>query len=223
MDKRKQEILDQAEWEDIIPKLLKHALSKLRRRYFHNNSPLRGSKIDQIAQDQVMGAIAKLYDETISWDYEKKDNLLYFLQSIVNSQISHIFDDDEYLTTERFPTSSAESDSEHIEIEEMLKKANPHEKHARDMTPSAPPDPEAALLNKEQEEQDKAATGGLLERLKGDKELEDVVLCIMAGTVKPQEIAKEMGVEVKHVNNLQKKLRRAYKDLQEQARKEKRQ
>lgn len=221
MDKKKRELLEQADWDIIIPSLLKYALNKLRRRSFYDNSPLDGMDINHIAQDQVMGAIGKLWDETVSWDYEKKDNLLYFLQGGIKSQISHLFDNDEYLTTERFPVAFAEGSNKASEVEEVLKRANPHEEHARDITPSTLPNPEEALLNKDQEEEDKAATGALLERLKGDTELEDVCWCIMAGITKPQEIAKEMGVEVKHVNNLQKKLRRVYRDLQEHARKEK--
>ena len=217
MDKKKRELLEQADWDIIIPSLLKYTLNKLRWRFFYDNSPLGGMDINQIAQDQVMGAIGKLWDETVSWDYEKKDNLLYYIQSGIKSQISHLFDNDEYLTTERFPVAFTDGSNKATEIEEVLKKANPQEEHARDITPSTPPNPEKALLDKEQEEEDKAATDALLERLKGDKELEDVVWCIMAEITKPQEIAKEMGVEVKHVNNLQKKLRRAYKDLQEHA------
>lgn len=221
MDKKKREVLEQADWDDVLPRLLKHALNKLRRRFFFSSSTLHSTKTEQIAQDQGMEAIVKLWDETVYWDYEKKDNLLYFLQGVINSQISHLFDNEEYLTTERFPVASSESSDEHIEVEELLKRADPHEEHARDITPTVPSDPEEALLIKEQEARDKSATDALLERLKGDKELEDIVLCIMGGTTKPQEISEEMGVEVKHVYNLQKKLRRIYKDLLEQARKEK--
>ena len=101
LDKKKRELLDQANWDDIIPKLLKHARSKLRRHFFYDNSPLGGSKIEQIAEDQVIDAIGKLWDETVSWDYEKKDNLFYFFQGVVNSQVSHLFDNDEYDTTGR--------------------------------------------------------------------------------------------------------------------------
>ncbi len=215
------ELLDHADWDVIIPNLLKYALSKLRRRFFCDNSPLGGTDINQIAQDQVMEAIGKLWAETVSWDYEKKDNILIALKAVIKSQVSHLFDNDEYLTTGRFPVAFGNGINEDVEVEELLKRANPHEEHAGDITPSTPLNPEEALLNKEQEALDKANMDRLLERLKGDKELEDVVLCIWAEVVKPMGIAKEMGVDVKHVNNLQKKLRRAYKDLHEQARKEK--
>ena len=221
LDRKKRELLDQADWDDIIPKLLKHALSKLRRHFFYDNSPLGGSKIEQLAEDLVIDAVGKLWDETVSWEHGKKDNLFYFLQGVINSQVSHLFDNDEYKTTGRFPVATSEGAATDVEVEELLKRANPHDEHARDLTPSTPPNPEDALLTKEQEEQDKANADALLERLKGDKELEDVFLCIMGGTTKPREIAQEMGVEVKQVYNLQKKLRRIYVDLQGQGRKEK--
>jgi hypothetical protein len=167
-----------------------------------------------------MEAIVKLWTEEVCWDYETKD-LLFLLKGVIDSQVSHLFDNDEYLTTGRFPIASSEGINKDVEVEELLKRANPYEEHARDLTPSAPPNPEEALLGKEQEKQDKTVTDILLERLKGNKELEDAFLCVMAGTTKPQAIAEEMGIEVRHVNNLQKKLRRAYIDLQGQARKEK--
>lgn len=221
LDKKKRELIDHADWDVIIPSLLKYTLSKLRRRFFRDNSSLGGTDINQIAQDQVMEAIVKLWDETVFWDYKKKDNILIALKSVIKSQVSHLFDNDEYLITGRFPVAFDSGINEDVEVEELLKRANPHEEHAEDITPATPLNPEEALLNKEQEAQDKVNMDRLLERLKGDKELEDVVLRIWADVVKPLEIAKEMGVDVKHVNNLQKKLRRAYKDLQEQARKEK--
>lgn len=222
MDKKKRELLDQAKWEDILLRLLKYTLNKLRRRFFFKTSPLGGTDVAQIAQDQVMEAIGKVWTEERSWDNETK-NLFSLLIDIIDSQISHLFDNDEYLTTGRFPVASSDGSNKEVEVEELLKRANPHDEHARDITSSAPLNPEEALLEKEQREQDKAAEKILLERVNGNKELEDVVWCIMAGITKPQEIAQQLGIKVQDVNNLQKKLRRAYKDLQEQARKEKRQ
>ncbi len=222
MDERKRELLEGADWDFILPKLLKHALYKLRRRFFYNKSPISGLDITDLAQDQVQEAVVKLWEEEVDWDFERKE-IMVLLRGVIDSQISHIFDKAEYLTTERFPTGSIERNNEHMEAEEMLKKANPHEKHSREITPSTPPDPVSILLNKEEQDQDKAAMDSLLERLNGEKELEDTVWCMMAGITKPREIAKEMGVDVKHVYNLQKRLRRIYKDLHDQVRKEKRQ
>jgi len=223
LDQRKRDLLDHADWDNIIPRLAKYALNKLRRLDIIDNSPLAGKDLTQIAEEQVMDAIGKLWDETVSWDYKKKDDLLIFLKGVVKSQISHLCDTEEYLKTERFPIDPEGRSGEHVEIEEALKKANPHEKHAEVMASARFPGPDEVLMEREQEKQDKAAMDALLERLNGDKELEEVVMCIMAGAAKPREIEKEMGVETKHVNNLQKKLRRIYKDLHEQAGKERRQ
>jgi hypothetical protein len=221
LDKRKRELLDQANWDEIIPRLLKHSLSKLWRLDINDNSPLAGKNLNQIAEDQVMDAIGKLWDETVTWDYEKKDDLLIFLKGVIKSQVSHLCDNEEYLKTERFPVASEGSGGEYVEIEEVLKKANPHENHAEVMAPTPLPGPDEVLMEKEREKQDNSAMDALLKRLNGDKGLEEVVLCIMAEITKPGEIAAQMGVETKHINNLQKKLRRIYKDLLEHARKEK--
>jgi DNA-directed RNA polymerase specialized sigma24 family protein len=223
VDNRKRDLLDQANWDEIIPQLLKYALSKLRRLDINVSSPLSGLDLNQVAEEQVMEAIRKVWDETVTWDYEKKDDLLLFLKGVVKSQVSHLCDNEEYLKTKRFPIAAEMSDGDPIEVEEILDKANPHEKHAEVMATAPLPNPDEILSEKERGMQDKAAMDALLGRLNGDKELEDAVMCIMAGLTTPREIAKEMGVETKHVNNLQKRLRRIYKDLHEQDRKERRQ
>lgn len=219
MEKQKRELLEQADWKDIIPRLLMHAINKLRQKYFLYNSPLAGFDIKDIAQEQVMEAIGKLWSEKVNWKYEEKDNLLYFLQNTINSQISHLFDNMEYLTTERFPITHEDADSKPLEVEELLKRANPVETHAESMNPSLPPDPLSELIDREEEE---AAMATILGQIKGDGELEDVVLCIMNDICKPKEIAKELSLKVGEINNRQKRLRRVYKNLLEQVRKEKR-
>ena len=223
MDNRKRALLDQANWDEIILQLSKYALSKLRRLDINVSSPLAGMDLNHVAEEQVMEAIRKVWDETVTWDYEKKDDLLIFLKGVVKSLVSHLCDNEEYLKTKRFPIAAEMSDSEPVEVEEVLKRANPHEKHAEVMASTPLPNPDGMLLEEELGMQDKAAMDALLGRLNGDKELEDTVMCIMAGLTTPREIAKEMGVETKHVYNLQKRLRRIYKDLHEQVRKERRQ
>jgi DNA-directed RNA polymerase specialized sigma24 family protein len=218
VDNRKRDLLDQANWDEIIPRLLNYALSKLRRLDINASSPLAGMDLKHVAEEQVMEAISKVWDETVIWDYEKKDDLLLFLKGVVKSIVSHLCDNKEYLKTKRFPIAAEMSDGEPIEVEEVLKRANPHEQHAEVMATTPFPNPDGILLEKEQGMQDKAVMDALLERLNGDKELEDTVMCIMAGLTSPREIAKEMGIETKHVNNLQKRLRRIYKDLHEQDR-----
>lgn len=220
MDKKKRDIQDLANWDEIIPQLVKYALSKLRRLDIINSSPLAGMDLIQIAEEQVMEAIGKLWDETVTWDYEKKDDLLIFLKGGIKSQVSHLCDNEEYSKTKRFPLSNEISGGEPIEVEEALNRANPHEKHAEFMATTPVLNPFEILAEKEQEIQDTAAMDALMGRLNGDRELEDTFMCIMVGLTKPREIAKEMEIETKHVNNLQKRLRRIFKDLHEQARKE---
>ena len=218
MEKKVSEFLENASWDQIIPELLKYALNKINLKLFHTNSLLKGAYSSDIAGDVVMESIKKLLDGTRSWDPDAKDDLTIHLKSVIKSEISHIDDGEESKITRRFPTKNT-SDDDPVEVEELLKIANPQEEHAAAIMPLPPLNPEEVIEEKERLERDRAAMDNILERVKGDTELEDVILCIMEGIYKPREISDKLGVDVKDINNRQKRLRRIYKDLYKQAKK----
>lgn len=218
VENKTRELLEKAPWGQIIPELLKFALYKARQKLFEDNGLLEGAYRADIAADVVMESIRKILDGTRSWDPDAKDDLTIHLKGIIKSEISHLDDDDESKATGRLPTKKT-SGSDTMEVEELLKRANPMEEHAAEIMASPPLNPVEVLEDKERLERDNAAMNEILERVKGDSGLEDVVLCIMEGITKPSEIAEKLGVDVKDINNRQKRLRRTYKDLLENARK----
>lgn len=218
MEKKASELLENAPWEQIIPELLKYALNKINLKLFHSNSLLNGAYSSDIAGDVVMESIKKLLDGTRSWDPDAKDDLTIHLKSVIKSEISHLYDDEESKKTRRFSTKNTSYDDP-VEVEELLKIANPQEEHAADIMPLPPLNPEEVIEEKEQLERDNVAMANILERVKGAPELEDVVLCIMEGISKPREISSKLGVDVKDINNRQKRLRRIYNDLSKQVKK----
>jgi hypothetical protein len=71
--------------------------------------------------------------------------------------------------------------------------------------------PEEIYLKKEADE---AIQAKLLRAVEGDKELEDVLLCVFAeNMMKPSDIAEETGIEVKRVYKLREKLERIVNKL----------
>ncbi len=218
MDKNTRELLEKADWKRIIPELTLFALNRLRLKVVADNSPLYGSPLNVIAQDAVMDSIRKVLDETRAWNPNEKDDLVIHLKTIIKSEISHLDDDKEHQTTERFPTRvNSEDDGP---VEELLKKAHPLEEHAEGVVVAPPLNPEEYLVEKELFERYKMMEVKILEKVNHIPELEEVVLSIFGGKSKPREIATELGVSVKDINNRQKRLRRIYKDLCIRERKE---
>jgi len=63
-------------------------------------------------QDIAKKAITKVWDRTRSWDPEKYPDLLVHLQWIVDSDLSHLFNSKEHLTTNRIIESDEEESKE---------------------------------------------------------------------------------------------------------------
>lgn len=218
MDNKTLELLENADWKRIIPELTQYALSRLRLKFFENNSPLNGSLPKDIAEDVVMESIRKVLDDTRSWKPDEKDNFVIYLKSVIKSEISHLDDDKEHKTTERFPTKTGSNDGQYVE--ELLEKAHPLEEHTEGVAIAPPLNPEESLEEKERFNRDKIMEEKIMEKVNHDPELADVVLCIMMGLSRPRDIAAELGIPVKEVNNRQKRLRRIYKDLCDRRREE---
>lgn len=211
MDSKTRELIEEADWNLIIPELTLFALGRLRLKFLANDSPLNGAFPEDIAADVVMESIRKILDETRAWDPDEKDNLVIHLKTIIKSELSHLDDDKEHLTTGRFPTTAHTKDNH--PVDELLKKAHPLEEHTEYVTITPPLNPEESLEEKERFKRHKIMEENIMEKVNHTPELADVVLCILMGITKPREISAELGIAVKEINNRQKRLRRIYKDL----------
>lgn len=218
MDNKTLELIEKADWERIIPELTLFALARLRLKFFENNSPLKGSALKDIAKDVVMESICKVLDETRAWDPNEKDDMVIHLKTIIKSEISHLADDKEHQTTERFPTAAFSEDSR--PVEELLKKANPMEEHTEGLAIAPPLNPDECLEEKERFKVHKIMEEKIMAKVNHAPELEEVVICMLLGITKPRAIAAEIGVTTKEINNRQKRLRRIFKDLCDRQRKE---
>lgn len=196
-------LIQQADWDGIYSRALKYALTKLS---FRSGSPFEGVPRKQVAHDIVSQAILKVIDGERKWDPEKGP-LLNYLLDVIKSDISHLYATEDYNLTSRMPVSPQnDMGSEPIETEELLNRAHALDKHAADISQDPPQPADVALI--EQETWDR-----LLEVVKGDNELENIVLCISYGFSKPRDIAEQMGVDPKIIYNAKKRLERAYQIL----------
>lgn len=191
------------EWDKLILSLTKYTFYEMERKYWKYGRVPKGLTPEDIALD----SITALFEGTRKWDYANRPDLLGFLKSVADSKISHLFELEDYNLIERFPVTE-----DGQEVEELMKKADPVSENAC-YSPADPQDPEKILIQKQAIEGDKAAVSALFEVVKGDDQLENLFMLIMDGYLKPSEIAEKMKIDVKEVNNLQKRIRRKYKNL----------
>lgn len=203
MDKEVIKLLEEADWDIITLKVTKHTVYKLKRiNWKEQRLPL-----GLMPEDIVQEAIGSLFEGNRNWNRIKYPDLIEYLKSVIDSIVSHLYKSKEYKITQPFPTIE-----EGQEVEEFLDKADPSADHAIYLMPSSN-NPEDALLEKEKMKRDETVVNAFFEAIQGDKDLEKIASLIMDGYIKPSVIAKQMGVEVREVYNLQKRFKRKCKEF----------
>lgn len=202
MDKevlKRLEGVDSAEWGRIVLQLTVYARYLLKSISWRTGSALMGVA----AEDLAIKSILAIYDEKRNWDPSSNPDLLKYLKSVVRSEVSHLNDSKEYNTTHRFDETE---DGETMEDPQNM--ADPSADHAIHLVQELTKSPEEILLDKQEDDNDKKIMDFFLETINGDDELEELALCIMAGRIKPREIAEQIGKDVKYVYNLKKRFMR---------------
>lgn len=191
------ELLRDVDWDDIIIKLTYYAIFCFNRYRWRSTFP-KGNSPEDIA----VNAIEKVWNGTREWDPDKYPDLLKHLEWIVKSDTEHLFPSLEHRSTGKPPLIIKE-DGTKVELEET----NCEYEHS--ITQKVPT-PEEELTTKEEHEQeyeDRALTE-LRKLVKGDPDLEFLLLCFEDGIDKPSEIAAVAEWEIDKVYNLKKKLLR---------------
>ena len=180
------ELLEAADWNDIILKLTHNAIWQAHKYTWKSGSPnqLPGGKTPE---DIAIDAIEKVWNGTRDWNPDKYPDLLVHLKWIVKSDIEHLFSSMEHQKSGRMPALKGDEETEASTPEEEL---IAHE--------------DRRLEEKLKEE--------LYAAVKGDEDLELLLLCFEEGIDKSEAIASQTGWDVKNVYNLKRKLlRRAVK------------
>ncbi|MDO9529375.1 MAG: hypothetical protein Q7J27_09470 [Syntrophales bacterium] len=197
-------LLETADWEDIILKLTYHAVWRARRYPWETRnagSLPRGKTPEDIAFE----AIEKVWQETRSWDPDKYPNLLTHLTWIVNSDLEHLFSSMEHKKTIHPHAPDDEQGMTNVLDNYPIPSQTIEGIHT----------PEYELISREREILEEKAKNKLYEMVKGDSDLELLLYCIEEGFNKPQDIAAQLSWEVSKVNNLKKKLLRRISKISE--------
>jgi hypothetical protein len=189
------ELLEAANWRDIIVRLTYHAAIQFRRYGWKTGLP-EGNSPDDIA----LIAIQKVWDGTRDWDPDKYPDLFKHLQWIVRSDVEHLFSSLEHKKTGRMPVME-KNDGTEVELGESTGE-HPHSISGRVLTP------EEELIAEHDRNSEAALITELHDAVKGDEDLELLLLCFEEGIDKPEKIAIETGWDINKVYNLKRKLLR---------------
>jgi hypothetical protein len=189
------ELLEAADWDDIILRLTYYAAFRFQRYGWKSDLP-KGISPDDIA----IIAIEKVWDRTRDWDPDKYPDLLTHLKWIVKSDVEHLFSSLEHKTTDQIPVIINE-DGTKVELGETACE-HPHSISTKVLSP------EEELIAKQKEKYGKALIAELHDAVKGDDNLELLLLCFEEGVDKPEAIAIETNWNISKVYNLKRKLLR---------------
>ncbi len=195
------ERLESADWKNIIVQLTRYAAWHASWYKWKTGDPGQLPR-GMTPQDIAINAIKKVWDRTRAWDPEKYPDLLVHLQWIVDSDLNHLFDSKEHLTTNRI-IESEEEESPELTYNNLIHSSSPplsETIHNRT--------PEERLIIREEEEREERAKKELYALVKGDEDLELLLMCFEEGMDKPEQIAAAMGCDVAKVYNLKRKLSR---------------
>ncbi|WP_281184606.1 hypothetical protein [Trichlorobacter lovleyi] len=201
--KQVMELLEAHPWDETIPRLLVHALKKSKRLFWRGiyGGPLpEGKEI----QDIVGQAVEKVLSGQRQWDPDTNPDLLLFLRSVIDSDLSHLADCWE----------NGAIRSESTTIVRINDDSGEHEVNIFDSAPSPLSTPEEDILQKEDEARCEAFFWGFYETLSEKPTLQQIVECIYDDTPKPADIAQKLGVPVNDIYNANKQLSRRLKDYQ---------
>jgi hypothetical protein len=171
------ELLESADWKDIVFRLTHYAVGKACR-YTWKSGSLPGGKTPQ---DMALDAIEKVWMGVREWNPNKYPNLYTHLKWIVDSDIDHLSKSMEHDKSRRMPETTFDQASE-------------------------TPNPEEQLIAKENKAFEDEIREEVYEMVEGDEDLETLMLCFDEGIDKPRHIAEQTGWDVPKVNNIKRKL-----------------
>lgn len=197
------ELLEAHPWDETIPRLLAHAAGKAKRLFWRGiyggNLP-EGKEI----QDIVSQAIEKVFSGQRQWDPDTNPDLLLFLRSVIDSDLSHLADswDNGAMRSASMANSADDGDCSEQEISII------------DRFPSPTATPEEEVLQHEDEARCEAFFWGFYGALSDKPTLQQIVECIYDDILKPADIAQKLGLPVNDIYNASKQLTRRLKEYQ---------
>lgn len=193
------ERLERHPWHLTLTRLRRYAKDRAARLTWSGfrRGPLPGGRQ---SEDVVGTAIEKVLTGVREWDPAQHPDLDLFLESVVDSEISHLVEGWDHRHIR--PVAALPRDPDREEEEDAVAAA-----------PSAAPGPAEGLLQREREREGDDFYRSFHATLTDDSVLQRIVECIEADVVKPGEIAERLGIPVTEIYNRRKQLQRRLTDF----------
>lgn len=182
---RVQELLEEQLTEEMMKRLMAHAVRKAARLYWRGirDGPMPGG--DE-ANDVVMKAIMKVWDGKRNWNQEEHPDLFLYLRSVVDSDINNLAESE---ANRRWQRELPDPDTE---------------RQPAGLVQTSPD--EEALASEEEERSDRFFFG-FHEYLNDEPDLQAILDCLFDGVVKPRKIAEKLSINRSEIYNARKRLR----------------
>lgn len=180
------------EWDELLERLTHYALGKFRKCGWRRGDP---SKVDWAGpggtgpDDVALEALTSIIEGKRKYDPEKHGEFTNFLRSVVDSLVSHLAEKAKKHRTGRMPVAQSADTGELVEI----------------ALPGGDPDPAEVCATRDVIEVAKQVVAADVE---DDPLAVQILECMEADITKPAEMAEALGVDIKDINNAQKRLRR---------------
>jgi len=180
------------QWAECVERLTLYAARKFVRLGWRG----RGRNFDRAGpggvspDDMASSAITSVIDGTRNYDPDSQPDFMRFLESVVDSQVSHLANSAPARKTRPLPIvagTGGRGDPKEVEL------------------PGRNPDPLEVCLNTDMVAKAKAVA---VEGAGKDPDILKVFECLEAGIYKPSEMAEVLDMDIARINNIQKRLRR---------------
>ena len=192
-------LLEAADWKDITLRLTYYAYWKASKYTWKSRNPGQLPK-GKTPEDVVCEAIEKVLSGVRNWNPDKYPNLFIHLKKIIDSDLHHLVNSAEHKKSIRIPEEyhemSIESDHEEMHSE----------KTSTASVSAMMENPEELIITQEDEKFVEQVKNEFYAMVKGDDDLEMLLICFEEGIDKPEEIAEQTGWDIKKVYNQKRKL-----------------
>ncbi len=182
-------------WHLTIPRLRRYARERTSRLVWAGSyrGPLPGGRQPE---DVAHAAIEKVLTGARVWDETVQPDLVIFLESVVDSEISHLVESWEHRHIRPAAALATAPDSEEPNLDPISR------------APSPAAGPLETVVEGEEELRQNAFAAAFIDAVSDDPVLRRIVECIVADIVKPGEIAALLGIPISEIYNRRKQLQR---------------
>lgn len=192
-------LLKAQNWPDIIRRLTYYAIGRAKK-YSWNSGEIYQLPEGQTPKDIACSAIEKVWSGTRAWDPDKYPDLLKHLMWIVKSDMEHLFASLGHQIGRRILHEEDDQNIENSPKGTILEASVTMEAFKKTNTA------EDEMIVREEKEIEKKVKDKLYEMVRGDDDLEILLVFFEDGIDKPESIAAEMGWDIAKVYTLKRKL-----------------